>query len=322
MNLKLTDEATPFYGCVPNAANPQVTAEIASLAAPWDATDKPTISSWSSLKPWLEEKAESKDRLRSQGKSPFWWDICHRLGLDPLELITPSQGSIGSCAGVSYFDRCYLFTLLHQIADGSEQQIEPVNALASWLRSKGWSRWGGQSISAVVKEGCSGGVYPASMVGTYSAGWNDKSAADAHTADAEKRQMGACLVPDSEDKFEAADLALRAGLVVEIGNSRAVAEGTEKDSNGVPVLSLSGSWSHAHVASELVIINGKVYYRWDNTHGPIYDGTQHGPTTGGVMTPDTFRRFLDSSFCDLAIVTHVESPYDLTLLPTLTPEVF
>ena len=309
-----------MFGCLPNSETPEVMAELAGLEAPWDATDQPVLAEYASLKPWLEEKAETNDRLRKQGGLKPWWEVCEKMKLDPLEIVLPSQGSIGSCAGVSYFDHCYQIQLLKQIASGSEQTIEPVNALTTWLVSKGWSRGGGQSISAVVREGCQTGVFPASMVGKYSASWYDRSAAAEHTADAQKRQMGASLVPDSADKVEAALLALRAGHVVEFGQNVAI-RGTDTDANGVTVLTLGGSWSHATMASEIVIINGTVYVRIENSHDSIY-ASALGPKIGGLMTLDTFKRYVGGNWCDVAIVTHVESPYDLTLLPTLTPEVF
>lgn len=305
-------------GCLPNSETPGIVADLFEAEAPWDATDKPAISSWSSLKPWLEEQAEIKARLRSQGKYEYWWDTCVRLGFDVNKLLITSQGAIGSCAGVSYFDRCYLTTLLHQIAAGSEQQIEPVNALASWLESKGWSRRGGQSISAVVQEGCSGGVYTASQVGEYSASWYDSSAVEKHTADAEKRQMGACLVDSSEDKAEAALLALRAGLVVEVGQGIAIS-GEKTDEHGVPVLSLAGSWSHATAATELVIIDGVEYVQVTNSHGLAYLKQIRGPRFGGLLTLDDMKRYFGGGWCDVAIVTHVESPYDPKASHNLNP---
>ena len=309
-----------LFGCIPNAENPKLLSDLKSrFEVAWDAEDKPSLCSWESLKSHLEEKAETIQKLKSAGKYRFWWETCRKLGLNPEKLLVPSQGNIGSCAGVSYFDRCYLITVLHQIAEGSEQQIEPVNALVTWLISKGWSIRGGQTISAVVMEGIETGVFPASMVGNYSAGWYDKRTAQDHAADAEKRQMGACLVPDSEDKFDALTLALQGGKAVEIGNSKAV-NGYDTDSNGVTVLTLGGSWSHATMFSEILDINGNPYYRWENTHDLICE-SEFGPRFGGLMTPDGTKRFLDCTFCDLAVVTYAESPYDTTIKPTLLPEI-
>ncbi|MDO4571583.1 MAG: hypothetical protein Q4D38_14455 [Planctomycetia bacterium] len=307
-----------MFGCVPNAETPEIVDALSRATVPWDAADKPALAEWATLKPWLEERADTMDMVRKAGKYIPWWKMCENLGVQAVSLFVPSQGSIGSCAGVSYFDRCYQATLLHQIATGSEQTIEPVNAMPTWLISKNWSRRGGQSISAVVREGVSTGVFPAAAVGSYSANWYDSSAAEKYIYDAQERQMGASLVDDAEDKYAAVELALRAGLVVEVGQSVAV-NGSEIDANGVPVATLGGSWSHATTFTELVIINGKKYLRWDNSHDLIYHDSMFGPAFGALMSVDTAKRFLGGRWTDLAVVTYVESPYDEQAATNLNP---
>lgn len=308
-----------LFGCIPNADTPEDVAAVEALAAPWDAADQPIICTWESYKPFLEAEAERMNFLRSCNTYVYWWDICKSLGLDPVKLLIPSQLAIGSCAGVSLFDRCYQITRLKQRKEGSEQMVEPVNALPTWLNSKGWSRWGGQSIAGVLREGCSTGVFPASMVGDYSVNWNDKAAFNAHLEDAKQRQIGSCMVSDGEDPVEAIELILRAGKVVEIGQGVGIADGTTRDENGVEVVTCSGGWSHATCFSELVKINGTEYFRWENSHGLIYSSYMNAPAFGGLMTKKTLERFCSSSFCDIAAVTYVESPYDTTLKTSLIP---
>lgn len=305
-----------LFGCEPNFKKPELLKEIEASSVPWDASDKPSLCTWESLKPFLEEKAEKFDNR----KRKFWWEIARELGHDPEVLITPSQGNIGSCAGVSYFERCFVIQLLKQIGNGfSEQQVEKVNALPTWLMSKNWSRWGGQTISAVTKEGTETGVFPARLVGDYSASWYEKQSALNHVADAEKRQMGACLVPGDIDAVEVIRLALKAGHVVEIGNSTAIADGTNKDENGMDTVRCAGYWSHATMFSEYKIVNGSEYFRWENSHGLIYENDCDEPRIGGWMTLETLRQFTSSTFCDLTVVTYVESPYQEGVKPSLNP---
>ncbi len=308
------DTLDPLFGCTPNYKKPELLKEIKECSAPWDANDKPSLCTWESLKPALKETADAL----SARKLKFWWEIATELGFDPEELITPSQGSIGSCAGVSYFERCYIIQLLKQIGNGfSEQKVEKINALPTWLISKGWSRWGGQTISAVTKEGTETGVFPASMVGDNSANWYNSSLAEKHIADAEKRQMGACLIPEDVDAVEVIRLALKAGRVVEIGNSTAIADGTKKDENGIYTVQCSGRWSHATMFSEYKTVNGQEYFRWENSHGLIYENDCNEPRFGGWMTLKTLEQFTSSTFCDLTVVTYVECPYDENVEPTL-----
>ncbi|MDO4571041.1 MAG: hypothetical protein Q4D38_11690 [Planctomycetia bacterium] len=82
---------------------------------------------------------------------------------------------------------------------------------------------------------------------------------------------------------------------------------------------LGGSWSHATTFTELVIINGKKYLRWDNSHDLIYHDSMFGPAFGALMSVDTAKRFLGGRWTDLAVVTYVESPYDEQAATNLNP---
>lgn len=309
-----------FYGCIPNAATPDELSRLESISCPWDSREQPRITTWESYNRYLEDRAYFVEWQKERGKYRFWWETCRELGNDPETLLIASQGNIGSCAGVSYFDRCFQITLLKQIAAESEQTIEPVNSLISWLISKDWSARGGQSIAAVVRTGVDTGVFPASKVGAYSTTNWEKKTAEEHRIEAESRQMGACLVPNEVDKVEAIELSLRAGHVVEIGNSVGVT-GCIADKNGVLVAQLGGRWSHATMFSEIQNVNGTTYFRWENSHGLIYGKTGTEPRFGCWMTRTQVEQFCASDFCDIAVVTYVESPYSTKLTPTLVPEV-
>lgn len=280
--------------------------------APWDGTDKPTIISYADYSTRLAELAKESDAKRAAGLLKNWWETtAYKEGL-----LIDSQGYAPSCAGVSMFDRCYQTTLINQIAAGSEQTIEPVNALVTWMISKGGSRAGGQTIAAVVQYGANVGVYPAALVGEYDAGSRFDSDWRKFDNDAGKRQIGACLLEDSNGRSLSTDnltdaifLACRAGKSVEIGQSVGVRSGRTTDSNGVEVVTLGGSWAHATAFSGWQMVNGAEYVYWINSHGRIYESHDGSPAIGGWMPKDTVRRFCSCSYCDAAIITYVESPH-------------
>lgn len=285
---------------------------VHDLVCPWDGTDQPTIVTYADYSAHLAALADEADLLREVGLYRNWWERqAYKDGL-----LIDSQGSIGSCAGVSYYDRCYITTLVNQIGNGSEQSVEPVNALASWLISKGGSRSGGQTIAAVVQYGSELGVYPAALVGEYDASSRYDSGWRRFDSEANKRQMGACLLEDSNgwsldagDMADAILLACRAGKTVEIGQSIGVRSGRTMDSNGVSVVQLAGGWAHATAFSGWKIVNGAEYAYWINSHGRLYESNDGSPAIGGWMSKDTVKRFCSSNYCDAAICTYVESPH-------------
>ena len=282
------------------------------ITCPWDGTEQPTIITYDSYSAYLASRAKDADSKRDAGFLLNWWD---RPDYNEL-LILASQGSIGSCAGVSMFDHCYQCTLLNQIGEGSEQTIEPVNAIVSWMVSKGGSRSGGQTIAAVLQYGAELGVYPAALVGAYSDSARYDSGWRKFDSEANKRQMGACLLEDpngdglgSGDMADAIMLACRAGLAVEIGQSIGVRSGRTLDSNGVAVVRLGGYWAHATAFCGWKEVKGTEYAYWVNSHGNIYEATDGTPAIGGWMDLDTVKEFCSSRYADAAICTYVESPH-------------
>ena len=51
------------YGCIPNFQTPGAMAEVESLAAPWDAQDRPPVSTWSSFEKWLKEQPDQHHQI-------------------------------------------------------------------------------------------------------------------------------------------------------------------------------------------------------------------------------------------------------------------
>lgn len=309
-----------IYGCRPNTEAPELLEEIERLAAPWDGIEKPPIVKWDSIRPHLEISALHFDKKREQEKFLYFWEIAKELGFQIEDLFYSSQGSIGSCEGFSLYQNAYLATLLKQIAAGSEQTVEKVNALVTWLYSKGWSRLGGQTISAGAKYGAEIGVFPESKVGRYSASWYDKDRAETAKEEAAKRQICTSLIPDDVDKLEAVTLCLRANHVVQIGCSQAI-RGSHIDEKGRAVGELGGWWSHAILISELDVDQetGEKMFRIENSHGNIYPNRDGSPQFGFWVSEKDMKRILDGGFADLLLVVYVESPTDPKASKNLNP---
>lgn len=319
--LEITMHEPSHFGCIPNkeqerdahakglVSDMELRDELARSVVPWGSTDQPVVTTWEAVREQIEHDAAICDKLRAAGQLPPWWERMTKLCLPYDSLFHPSQ-FYTDCAGLSFYERCYLIQLVKQISRGSEQSIEKVNAFATWCMSKCGSRWGGQTIAAGQVYGARVGVFPARLVGDYTEGlfyrseWERGDFAQA----ASLRQIQTCTVDlDGEELLNAIDLLLRADRVVEIGNSVAVA-GETTDTNGVNVAKIGGSWSHATCLTEILTIGGTDYYRWDNTHGNKYSG-QHGPKTGTLMRKQELRNFTRSSFHDTCGVLWVESPH-------------
>ena len=290
------------------------------IPCPWSATKQPIVTTWDEVREQVERDAEICDKLRAAGQLPPWWERMEKLGLKYDDLFHPTQ-FYTDCAGISFYERCYLIQLLKQISRGSEQKIEKVNPFVTWAQSKGGSRWGGQTIAAGQVYGARVGVYPASVVGDYTADlrYKTKWESGEFIAAANQRQVQTCTVDlDGDELIDAIDLLLRSDRVVQIGNGIAV-RGETTDSNGVNVAEIGGYWSHATCLTEILVILGTVYYRWDNTHGNRYSG-QHGPKTGTLMRRSELRSFVGSNFHDTAGFMWVESPHGTTNLNLNSPE--
>lgn len=310
-----------YYGWVPNSQQAAQAAELGMASdtellrthiVPWDATDQPTVTTWDSYADFCEEEAEKCDAFRRAGQLFNWWEAAKLLNVDVKKLMIASQGAVGSCAGVSLYDRCYQMTLLNQIAAGSEQAIESVNALATWLISKNGSRSGGQTIAAALRYGAELGVYPAALVGSYDATARYERRWRNFDADAQARQIGSAVIEShGESLARIIVTACRANKAVEIGNSLAVRDGVTRDVNGVYVVNTGGYWMHATAFCGYQKIAGDEYVFWANSHGNIYSASDGTPDFGAWMDYDTLVRFCSGSYCDAAVVTYVESPQGL-----------
>lgn len=304
-----------MFGCIPNrkqtreyldAGKKPPLETLRENAVPWDSNEIPPISTWKSVK----EKLETFNGVISKN----WFE--RKVYRDNPGLLITSQGSIGSCAGVSLYDRCYQTTLINQVGMGSEQTIEPVNALVTWLISKGGLRAGGQSIASVLEYGREVGIYPSRLVGKYDSGSRYDSDWRKYDEAAKSRQMGFALIEEENgEQLSALDLVdsiikcCRGGLSVEIGQSRAVRDGVQTNSDGVDVGVIGGSWSHATAFSGYKKVNGNDYVFWINSHGNIYKSNDGTPDYGCWFGRDELYRFVNCSFCDVAVITYAESPY-------------
>lgn len=279
--------------------------KLEALAVPWDVITQPTVTTYESYEPYLKMSAEVMDDLRAAGEYKPWWES---VSAETLErLFISSQGNIGSCAGVALYDRCYQMMLLTQINRGSEQIAEPVNSMVTWLISKGGVRSGGQTISAVLNYGAMWGVYPVSSVGEYDPAMKYNRAWLDLKSMAAERQIGSAII--SGDKAEAILLACRAGHTVLVGNSQAVMDGVQRDSNGMQCVRLHGVWSHATAFGGWKKVNGCEYVWWGNSHGERYPSSDGTPAWGAWMREDTLNDFCLGRWCDAAVITHVEAPY-------------
>lgn len=294
--------------------------KLIDVAAPvWDSTDRPAVVSWEAYKPVLLAEADQVDAIRKAGRLEQWWETARRIGQPAEKLFLLSQGSKGSCAGCSMFERAYLVTVLKQIALGAEMEVERINPMVTYAQCLGCNREGeripnGQTIAAVLEAGAEIGTYPARLVGEYDEYCTYTKKWESYSKDAAERQMGVCPLTDEsgnsltgEGMAEAIALALRANKAVEFGNSYAVSNNQGFDENeylGV----VSGMWSHATIWSGYKRIDGKEYFRWENTHGNIYKSKDGAPAIGCWFDYNGLRKMCASSFCDAGIITYAEAP--------------
>lgn len=283
--------------------------QVLSKAVPWDDADiVPPVVEWNSLKERLEKGGEQAD------ESTFWWENC-----DVEKLFTPSQGTAPNCAGFAMAN-AWLIQVLWQIQKGfSEQKAEKINPMVTWQLSKNGSRWGGQTISSIMRYGNELGNFPASVAGEYSSRQSFRSVNEEWKKFASERQLAFSLY--TGEKSDLADFIIAAQkhhFAVVIGNGFAVADGTTIDSNGVATVQISRTWSHATCFGGYQKVNGTQYVFWVNSHGNRYPSDDGTPAFGGWMSRDALKQYCSSTFCDAAFLTYAEAPYNQGLTPTLT----
>lgn len=293
------------FGCIPNSKDPEAMAEVAIKEAPWDAFEKPPVSTWKSFKDFLEAQPD---------QTVNWFEK-----VDPYEYFTPSQSYRPNCAGFAMANAATCALISQKENRFSEQVLAKFNPFVTWIKSKNGSVSGGQSIAGIAIAGNDYGNYLVQDVGDYNPDRVIRTTQPEEDEDALQHQIGYCLY-DGNEPWEAILLACRKGYACFVGNGRAVG-GCSRDPNGVPVANLSGSWSHATAFAGYQVVNGIQYVFWINSHGDIYESDGFTPRFGCWMSESILRTFMASSFNDCAIVTYTEAPYNTEIIPTLVPEV-
>jgi hypothetical protein len=298
-------------GYIPEEFVPEDVAEFDSLTGKYDQTGQPSIVSWDSFEPHVQEQARGMDKIRAAGWVVLWWMIAKHLRISLWE---SNQGQLGSCAGWSAANG-YMITVLYQMMLGAFQFVL-INPLAMWVRTKNWSMSGGQSMSKVMLGGNQFGNYPVWLVGEYSTRLAKEQIRKIEhaTDDARLHQIGACRLSDRDrlSKQELVSriiLCLRAGLVVCIGNSVRVS-GSTVDKNGMRMATLGGTWMHATLFDGYIEVNGTVYVHWTNSHGNRYKGRDRfdAPESGCWMTVGQLEQFCGGRYADAFCIYRAEAP--------------
>ena len=297
------------YGFIPEEFVPQDVAEFDAMTGKYDPAGQPAIVSWDSLESFVQEQAETLDKIRSAGWIVLWWVIAKACG---IPLWSSNQGQLGSCAGWSAANG-HMVTVMYQKMLGAFKFVL-INPLAMWVRTKNWSMSGGQSMSKVLMGGNQFGNYPVKDVGMYTTQLTKETMSKIESATDEARlhQFGACRLP-GKGKVLAEKIALcvRAGLAVCIGNSVRVS-GCKTDKNGMRVAVLSGSWMHATLLDGYVVVNGTVYVHWTNSHGDRYKEKDlyDSPLSGCWLTLEQLVVFCSGRYSDAFCIYRAEAPVD------------
>lgn len=292
------------YGCIPNSKMASTIVTIREREVPWDATDKPSVSSWSSFENFLKEMPDQKKN---------WWEC-----VNPSDLFTPSQSYRPCCSGFALANAATCAVISQIYNRFSEQKVSKINPFITWIKSKNGSVYGGQSIAAMAIAGNEYGNYLQEDLGDYDPDRIIRTTQRYEDEHAKEHQIGYSLY-DGDEPWEAILLTCQKGFSCFVGNSKAV-NGVTRDSNGVSVATLYGTWSHATAFAGFQVINGKRYVFWINSHGDTYKTDDGTPDFGCWMSEEVLRSFMSSSFNDLCVVTYCESPYDTKIQPTLNPE--
>lgn len=319
-----TDRLT---GCIPaymqadNAARYGMKSDvdtIAELAAPWDGYAKPSIITWNKTwEDWLTEEAESFDSLREYGELPPVWDIASEYGYDLEKLcMTIQQRNDCTAWGTS---RAAICLALFQKKLGMEADVEQLNPSGIYVYSSGDKPQAGmhvadngRTIYRIAQTACEIGNFTTADIGAYKGETAYSNLMLASVKDAEQNQLGFVYVGNrtAEQLADIVILSLRACRPAIIGNDIALRDGTRKDSNGVYVSDVSGSWGGGHctAAVDYKRVNGKDYVWIYNSHGNIYPSGDGSPAGGTYVTREGLIRYLSGSFADVMPTTYIERP--------------
>lgn len=293
--------------------------KINRLSAPWDASDQPAITSWTTFKDYAEKQAIIADNIRRAGRSTCIFDYTLYADIKNDDLFGTTQQQNDCTAWAA--SRCYLAMILHQILKGAEQTVEAVNPMALYAASSGYELQvqqripnGGRTIYAIAEASCLSGNFPTASTGQYDGRCVYTQAMANAKKDGQVRQMGWATFDQTNNAGAVVDavfLACRAGFPVLFGNSTAVQDGYDLDSNGVAVARVNGSgWGggHAQAWIDYKKVNDTEYVLYANSHGNRYTSNDRQiPGWSIWMTKDRVRRMV-SSYFDMMIGTWAESP--------------
>ena len=319
----------PLLGCISSETNERLAKlkgiasdreRIASLAAPWDASDKPEIITYSAK--WqnkLEEEAEAMDIMREHYKLPQVWDIARQFGYK-LEDLCKSIQKCNDCTawGTTRAATCLA---LFQKWFGAEMDIEPYNPSGIYAFSSGKEPEpqkpfpdNGRTIYAIAEAACETGNFPVSRIGEYKGDSRFTLSMINNIDVAEKNQTGFVYLGDkkrtAEELADIIILSLRACRPVIIGNTVALKQGTALNQDGVYVSDVVGNWGGGHCTAACDIKKvGSKYYVWIyNSHGDVYPSKDGAPAGGTFITRADLVKYLSGSFADVMPTTYTERP--------------
>lgn len=293
--------------------------KINEMSAPWDATDQPGITTWEAFEVHARRQGDIRERCVIGGhccSSIFDLTLYLNKKNDELFGTTQQQNDCAAWAAT----RCYLAMVLHQMIRGAEQSVETLNPMALYAAASDYELSvnnripnGGRTIYAIAEASCMTGNSPASVAGNY----NGRCVYTQEMANARKvasnRQMGWATF-NSSDKDAIIDCvftACRGGYPVIFGNTTAVQDGHDLDSNGVAVARCNGSsWGggHAQAWIDYKKVNGTEYVLYANSHGNRYTSNDKQIPGWSVWMPkETVKRMI-SSYFDMLVGTWAEAP--------------
>lgn len=323
-----------LLGCIPAKAQAEYAAQrgeqsdidrFASLVAPWDATDKPSIIKWD--KDWiakLNADAAAFNALRDTGRMPLVWEIAEQYGYKLSALCGDIQRT-NDCTAWAV-RRCATCLALYQKWQGAECDIEAYNPMGLYCYASGetprehaYVANNGRTIYKIAETACNVGNFPVSAIGAYTGNPQYTPLMIKSVGIAATNQTGFVYVGEksAEELADIIILSLCACRPVVIGNIVALRDGTHVNADGVAISDVGGTWGGGHATAAVDIKKvGDRYYPWIyNSHGSLYPANDGSPDGGTYITREALVRYLSGSFADIMPTTYMERPrveyYDL-----------